>query len=163
MMESRRKKMATGSLPRFPEVHSCRQQFCLQHQERDNNCSCSSGDVFSSLLSFGPLPLLVFQCIKRVIRQDGLTFSAQFLPGPMPEKEQVSIQWRSCGNGCRKLSCVTPVICSRWGGSGHWGPDVMTPAGGWKGGPGLTPANYLYIFDLFSSTHWPSIMCYTLL
>ena len=108
MMESRRKKMATGSLPRSPEVHSCRQQFCLQHQERDNNCSCSSGDVFSSLLSFGPLPLLVFQCIKRVISQDGLTFSAQFLPGPMPEKEQVSIQWRSCGNGCRKLSCVTP-------------------------------------------------------
>ena len=42
---------------------------------------------------------------------------------------------------------------------GHGGPGVKAPAGGWKGDMSSHTAVQLSIFDLLSSTHWPSIMC----
>ena len=92
-------------------------------------------------LSASPLPpslTPLFEAESRLQPRRTLPFPAKFLPGPVPGKEHTSIQWRSCGNSCRKVSCITHGIWGRWGGSGYWGPGEMILALGWKGWHELT-------------------------
>ena len=150
--ESRSKGVTPGDHPRSPEVQLGRQLSCWWNHVRSSYWLCC-GDMFSSQVPLCPLPLLLFQCINRLMCQSEITFPAKSLPGPVPGEGQMSIQWRSWGSDCRKVTCVTPVIWGRWGGSGHGGPDVMTPTRGWKGGPGLT--HYFSLTCLVICSHLP--------
>ena len=82
-----------------------RQLSCWWNQVRGGGGS-TCGDMFVSLLLFGPLPLLFFffstQNIKSVHQMDTLFPPAHHLPGPLPGKELVSVQQRCCHNNCRK-------------------------------------------------------------
>ena len=81
------------------------------------------------------------------------------------------LQLSSCPDQCLvKGKCPSSgeagaVVVGRWpvshlssevgkGGSVHWGPDVMTPAWGWKGGPGLT--YYFSLICLVICSHLPT-------
>ena len=71
MRDSRRMKVAIGSLPRSPEVHSCRQHFCLQHQVRDSKWSCIHFPA-----SLRPPAFTHFSMHKEGYTPGGLTFSS---------------------------------------------------------------------------------------
>ena len=65
-----------------------------------------------------PSPYSFFEAESRLQPRRTSPSPAKFLPGPVPGKEHMSIQWRSCGNSCRKVSYITRVIWGRWGGQG---------------------------------------------
>ena len=89
--ERRRKWVVVGNLPRSPEVHSGRHLSCLWNQVKESRWS-GCGDVFSSLLTLCPLPLLLVWNRKQGCCPSRTSPSQLSSYRKQPDKEQVSIQ-----------------------------------------------------------------------